>query len=776
MRRSGRLRSDRTLFEWLLVTAFCAVVAAASTASGWLWRLDMSAYDATLSMVPRPAADEVVVVGIDDPSLAEMGRWPWRRSVHAALIERLSAAGARVIAFDVILHEPNPDDPEADQVLADAIAASGRVVLPVVQASKGNRIVGEAPPAPLFAAGAAQLGHIHVEFDPDGIARSIYLWAGYGDAAQPQMALAALQLADPARAAAYARDGEITRDDAWRRDQWLRIPFSGPPGTYPTLSYADVLRGDVDTSRLRDKVVFVGATALGLADSVPTPTSGFNRPMPGVEVIANTYGALVRGDAVRLVSPALTGALAAVMVIVLMVVMLRTQPRAALMWAFAGAAGTLVLMWVAMQMAGFWFPPAGAVLGCMLCYPLWSWRRLEAAQRHLDEQLDRLHQGAVRLLPGMPPSHAGDAALDPLQQRILRVEDAIDRLRHVRRFVSDTLDSLPVGAVVTDNDGRIVLSNREALVLMAAHDETQLAAALATLEWPPGVHLSAGLPVASAGQQGVTAEVDGPEERRLLTQVAQLLGVDGRPVGRVLGLSDITRIRDAHRAREETMHYLSHDLRSPIASILTLIEAEKLAGELGPEQLEFLRQTGRYATSALKLADDLFRLVRADAIDQSRFVEFNLPATVQDAIDESWALARAKSVKVRLEASDAVMEDAQVHGDMELVRRAVLNLLTNAIKYGPEGGLVQVAVARQGDAWEVSVADEGEGITSEQRAGLFRRFGRLKNPATRREQGVGLGLMIVKTVAERHGGGVSVSSEPGQGAVFHFRMPALDAA
>lgn len=777
MNRSGRLMGDRTLFEWLVVTAFCATVAAASTTFGWLWRMDMSAYDATLSLVPRKPAEDVVVVAIDDPSLAEIGRWPWRRSVHAALIERLSAAGARVIAFDVILHEPNPDNREADRVLADAIAASGRVILPLVQASRANRIIGEAPPAPIFLAGASSIGHIHVEFDPDGIARSVYLWEGFGAARHPQMALAALQLADPARAASYGAPAPgAVEDDLWHRDSWLRIPFSGPPGTYRYVSYADVLRGDVDASVFEDKVVFVGATALGLTDSVPTPTSGFNRPMPGVEVIANVYGALTRGDAVRQVSPALTGALAAIIVMVLMVVMLRTKPRTALVWAFAGVAGTLVLMWIAMQMGGFWFPPAGAVLGCMLCYPLWSWRRLEAAQRHLDEQLDELHRSAVRFIPGMPEATVASDAFDPLQQRIMRVEEAIERQRHFRRFVSETLDSLPVGAIVTDTEGRILLTNREALSLLSAHDEAQLAAALGQIEWPPGVHLSAGLPVALEADQVVTAEVDGPNDRRLLTQMAQLRSADGVPVGRVLGLSDITRIRDAHRAREETMHYLSHDLRSPIASVLTLIEAEKVAGDLGPEQLEFLRQLGRYANSALKLADDLFRLVRADAIDQSRFVEFNLAATVQDAIDESWALARGKSVKVIFEASDDIVDASQVHGDMELVRRAVLNLLTNAIKYGAEEGQVSVGLARVNDQWEVCVSDDGEGIAPEQLPGLFRRFGRLKNPATRREKGVGLGLMIVKTVAERHGGGVSVASEPGHGAVFRFRLPALDEA
>ncbi|QID16418.1 CHASE2 domain-containing protein [Nitrogeniibacter mangrovi] len=767
--------ADRSVIEWLVVTVLCAATAAAATAFGWVWRMDMVAYDAAMSLA-RPAPDPaVVLVAIDDPSLAEIGRWPWRRSVHAALIERLSAAGARVIAFDVILHEPNPDDPGADRVLADAIARSGRVILPVVQASRGNRIIGEAPPAPLFQAGAAATGHIHVELDPDGIARSVYLWEGFGRARHPQLALAALQQADPARAARYAAPDERASPGEWHRADWLRIPFSGPPGTYAHVSYADVLRGDVADAVLRDKIVFVGATALGLADSVPTPTSGFNRPMPGVEVNANVYSALWRGEGIRPLGAAAASAAAALIVIGLMVIMLRTAPRVALVWAFAGAGGTLALMGLGLNLVHLWFPPAGTMLGCMLCYPLWSWRRLEAAQRHLDAQLEILHRDAERLFPVVRrrPVEAHD--LDPLQQRIRRVALAVQRQRDMRRFMADTLDGLPVGAIVTGAEGEVMLCNRGALHLLDVPAVSAVPKALGALAWPPGTRLADGLPVPDPAAGITTVEVDGPQERRLLIQAAGLADDEGVPIGRVFGLSDITQVRDAHKRREETMHYLSHDLRSPIASLLTLIEAERTAGEPDAAQMQFLRQLGRYGNAALKLADDLFRLVRADAIDQANFAELHLASVVQDALDEVWVQARARDVSLRFVPEEAVADAALVRGDRELVRRALANLLGNAIKYGPDGGEVEVALTRAGDTWRVSVHDQGEGIGPDQLPQLFRRFGRLKTAASRRESGVGLGLMIVKTVAERHGGRVTVDTSPGGGATFSLILPAAAA-
>ena len=772
--RGGVRVLDRSLLEWLVVTVFCALIAAAATSLGWMWRMDQAAYDAAMSLARPAADDEVVIVAIDDASLAEIGRWPWRRSVHAALIERLSRAGAKLIAFDVIVHEPSVDKPEDDRALAEAIAASGRVVLPVVQATHVNRIVGEAPPAPVFQAGAAALGHIHVEFDPDGIARSVYLWEGFGAPRYPQLGLAVLRLTHPDRAAGYGAPASVASTH-WQRAHWLRIPFAGPPGTYRSVSYADVLRGDLDAAILRDKVVFVGATALGMSDSVPTPTSGFNRPMPGVEVNATVYSALKRGEGIRLVSPVLAGALAAAIVVTLMVMMLRTAPRAALVWAFAGAAGTLALMWASLQFAHLWLPLVGAVFGCMLCYPLWSWRRLEAAQRYVDDQLDILHHDAAMLFPAMRTALPEVHDMDAMQRRIHRVSQAVQRQRELRHFIAETLDGLPVGAVVANRDGDVLLCNREAMSLLQARSTATLPEALARLEWPPGVARVGALPAPDETGRTATFEIDAPGEKRLLAQVAGLCDADGVPIGVVLGLSDISRIRDAQRSREETMHYLSHDLRSPIASILTLIEAEKLASSPGPEMLEFLRQTGRYAHSALRLADDLFRLVRADAIDKAQFGEFGLGNIIQDAVDEVWVQAKAKSVTLRVRGDDAQMMAASVLGDQELVRRALVNLLGNAIKFGPAGGEVAVSLQREGAMWAVSVRDQGEGISAEQMPRLFRRFGRLKTAASRRESGIGLGLMIVKTVAERHGGRVEVASEPGAGATFTLLLPACAA-
>src|SRR3990172_1334128 len=124
--RRARLSRESTLVMLVLLA-----LSALFFSTGILHRWDILIYDALLRLWPRPALEDIVVVAIDDHSLKELGRWPWSRQVHAQFLKHLTAS-PKVTALDLIFAEPDRDDPKADIVLAEAIAANGRVVLPVV--------------------------------------------------------------------------------------------------------------------------------------------------------------------------------------------------------------------------------------------------------------------------------------------------------------------------------------------------------------------------------------------------------------------------------------------------------------------------------------------------------------------------------------------------------------------------------------------------------------------------------------------------------------------
>ncbi|MDT6962020.1 ATP-binding protein [Cupriavidus sp. SZY C1] len=443
-----------------------------------------------------------------------------------------------------------------------------------------------------------------------------------------------------------------------------------------------------------------------------------------------------------------------------------------------------------------WFAPSAAVFGCLLVYPIWSWRRQEAALRFLSEELARLVREPG--LPGVP------ARVDhSLDGRMQAVYDMTSRLRDMRRFLSDGLESLPEATVICDLDGGILVANRRAVALVPAvlrgiNDLPQPPSAagmgsdayadiygglgrpglpdvIETLFPVPGPGLAywdalcgaldADAPVTSSSDShGV--ELATEDDRRYLLHGAPLHGETGRPAGVIVTLVDITAVRRAERQREQTLHFLSHDMRSPQASILALIDLQSRPERALP-QAELLGRIGEHAHRTLALADDFIRLAQAES-QSLPFADADLTALVLDATDEMWALAKSRGIELRLDLDG---DGVSLRAVPALLGRAIANLVSNAIKFSPDGAPVTVGLRKLGPYMAIEVTDQGPGIAPEAQARLFRPFSRVHAPSTDAPSGSGLGLVFVKTVAERHGGRVMLRSAPGEGATFSIWLP-----
>ena len=153
------------LREWLMLFIGLLTFAIALGWQNGLGRLDQSLYDLFLSIDnDKPAREDIIIVAIDDYSLAELGRWPWSRDKHADLINKLTKAQPRAIGLDVILSETST--PQIDAQLAAAMTQSQRVVLPVVLTNAGHGLTAGLP-IPLLAEAAHTMGHINLEHDSD---------------------------------------------------------------------------------------------------------------------------------------------------------------------------------------------------------------------------------------------------------------------------------------------------------------------------------------------------------------------------------------------------------------------------------------------------------------------------------------------------------------------------------------------------------------------------------------------------------------------------------
>lgn len=377
----------------VLVSLLLTAAALLLSDSNLLYRWDLFLYDWNRMAWSRAPAEDIVIVAIDEQSLREIGRWPWSRRIHAQLIRQLSAAEARVIGLNIVFAEPETTDPSADAELASALAANGRIVLPLLnEQHRLGEELRETLPIPLLRTAAAGIGHVDVELDLDGIARSVFLKAGLGTSRWPTLALAMLELSDPA--AERALPGERARPtasaspspDAWHRDYRILIPFVGPPGRFQHYSYHDVLRGDFPPASFRGKFVLVGATASGMADALPTPVSGLSRLMPGVEYNANVLDALQQGLTIQALPAHWTLLLTGVLVFFPMLLHSACPARWTLPVAVLSLLLTLISSFVLLYTRQLWFPPAATLLVQGLGCPLWSWQRLLLLIRSLFEQ------------------------------------------------------------------------------------------------------------------------------------------------------------------------------------------------------------------------------------------------------------------------------------------------------------------------------------------------------------------------------------------------------
>jgi len=303
-----------------------AAIVLALDATGFLAVTDVRLQDRLLES--RPASDDIVIVAIDDKSIQAFGVWPWPRSLHAQMIDALSAAGAKVIGYDVTFSEAS--DPTEDQALADAIARSDRRI---ILSREGDLL-----PLPIFYDSERVFpADTGIVTDSDGVVRRTETCNDGGECQTFGGAIA-------------------TRI----RIGTLRIPYVGPPGSFTTVSFSDVLDGSVPRSTFADKYVLIGATAPDLHDTHLTPTSG-GTEMSGVEIHANEVQAILEGRSLATLPPLVRAiallALAAALVVLSIFLRLRY-----LVFATAGLLVAHVLSALAFASIGMLVPMAAPLL------------------------------------------------------------------------------------------------------------------------------------------------------------------------------------------------------------------------------------------------------------------------------------------------------------------------------------------------------------------------------------------------------------------------------
>ena len=234
----------------------------------------------------------------------------------------------------------------------------------------------------------------------------------------------------------------------------------------------------------------------------------------------------------------------------------------------------------------------------------------------------------------------------------------------------------------------------------------------------------------------------------------------------------IGQLREADESRRELMANISHDLRTPMASLQGYLETLQIKDEnlTSEERRHYLELSAKHSTHLGRLTDELFQLARLDQPDPSLEAESFSVAELAHDVAQKFRL-EIEQKGLSLETSIPV--DAPfVSGDIGLIERVFDNLFDNAIKYTPAGGSLHLTLTPRGGSVVTSIADTGCGIPEADQPHIFERFYRVKRRAGPAAEGTGLGLAIAKRILELHGSPLLVSSVPGAGATFTFQLPA----
>jgi adenylate cyclase len=426
--------------------AAAVVVAFAIADPGAMTPFNLRAYDELLRKGDRPPlTGRVSIVAVDEQSIAEIGQWPWRRDVMARLVERLHGLGAEVIAFDVILSEPdrfeapgstagNTSDGPAtatDAMLAAALEHetavtsyaftfepdAGQTRGCVLHPLRTVRIEssGQMPLArrffqakgaicslPAFSRAAGASGFLNVSRDADGVMRRVPMVMEYGGELYPSLALAAVQQIRGARTVTLQGTGDRVRLglvgqsiplDARGR---LLIRFPGPGRTIRHVPASDVLEGRLPAGAFAQQIVFVGGTAVGVSDVVTTP---LDTSYPGVEVHATAAESLLGRHFVAM--PANAGAYELVAAVAAALAVAVFMIAGGLLWAGLGTVIVSVVVWLlaawAFQTRSAFLSPVVPLLSASLAFGVLTVAKVVQERRRAESE-ERRRQQAYRFI------------------------------------------------------------------------------------------------------------------------------------------------------------------------------------------------------------------------------------------------------------------------------------------------------------------------------------------------------------------------------------------
>ena len=711
---------------------------------------------------PDKPLEKIIIVAIDEKTLATLGRWPLKRSIYTAALEKMREADA--IAFDVLMAEPSQDD----AALAAAIKNHGGVIMPVV--IEENMTLGY----PSKTLAPFRNGHVHIERSIDGIAREVYHTLYFQDHLLPSLSSVLFEIAGKSSFQRGAPPtGKIDNQNIIQSDL-MRINFYGGPGTFPRISMLDVISGAYPPDYFKGKVILVGATAMGLVDSAMTPYSETRMGTSGVEIQANIINNLFMDNAIKVVPLTIRWIIVLPLALLLYFLFFRiTEGRGAILMIFSMVLYSL-LIFLLFSQKHIWCAPAGAYIAFLTIFATAYIFKLheaavslgityEAIQPHLRITEAKGRSISVRkgisglLTPGGIQSQA--FVLNDITNQLIFEKELSDRI-----LLSDVF-----GVAVFDPKGGLVIASRDVHDFCRAN-AISLDGRDRFMEGLTPFIMEKGNEVALFDEwlqrTPMTVSLTKPDKQYLK------VGISTLPVGEkqysLFILTNITKLKEVEILKGQIVSIVSHELKTPMTNIMGF--SEILVEELEGEMKHF---AGIIQEESVRLTKFVNTFLDINRIEEGRQQIKMVPVLLSDLLEEAALtlspMAEKKGIKLLLQK--VVDRPTPVSADRDLTKQCMINLAENAMKYSPPNREVTLQIEETEDTVRVNIIDQGYGIRNEDLNNIFEKFFRSSSEETEDIKGSGLGLSFVKEAVEAQGGQIAVTSTYGQGSTFSLVFP-----
>lgn len=615
------------------------------------------------------------------------------------------------------------------------------------------------------------------------------------------------------------------------RDFYNLLPMPGPTQGLRHYSYSDMLNGFVDINTLHDKIVFIGATAAGLGDILATPVGSMNGVELNAWIFqALRKNQLIQTRPVF--ELALIGFLSVLLITLVLGRLSPRVFLVASFLSVVGAlsVSTYLLLhrnlWfppasIIVGIVAFFPLWSWLRAESILRFLRAEIEALSAANIPKRDKVDRqkaaqyfLEQMGLLDVRSQQQTPKGERAIQTLysdkdkalnadfwQQQLAQhasnsgsithsyqgvevIARTISQLNEIkesdkknRQLIEKSLSRLQDAVCIADLCGEMTFTNKRFdQWFKGEHNADTLLGILNALELKSGLTWSKVICEVYQTNKLFSDEarfkdaLNASHDQQFLCQ-ASLVSINEAHLDTlILTFTDITQLKAAENARSEALSFLSHDLRSPMVSVLAILERYHQSGGANNQQLsnDAIQHIESLVRKNLDYAESFLQLSKADALIETNMSPCDLHAVLDAAQVQAMALAAPKNIKVITERCD---EDVWVLGDIALLERAVTNLISNAIKFSPEHSQLRLRLIKLETEAQLSVQDQGSGIDNKDQTSIFHRFTRLKNSDA--IEGAGLGLNFVETVAKKHQGRVELESEVNMGSKFILCLPVL---